>query len=252
MTDERRTEIEQRAINTYGENSQVDKAVEEMSELTKALLKYRIGFATLDEIREEAGDVQIMLDQMRLLYGGTEDMENYKLNRLWARMETGNQSSVGKNGDGEMMEIENRDDLNKLDRLGKEALSDDKLMGLVLNGATLKSVKKDILRGIIRVLLTKVERLTVENEQNANYAEIYKDICDKHGKNFRTLLDKAKVLQTENTTLKKVLTELVQAGKYNVCELCGADCIDAGLDFVDEMSQCGCFKLRNDPPGRKG
>ena len=87
MTDERRAEIESRAISKYGENSQVDKAVEEMSELTKALLKYRIGFATLDEIREEAGDVQIMLDQLCMLYGSTTDMEDYKLNRLWARME---------------------------------------------------------------------------------------------------------------------------------------------------------------------
>ena len=87
MTDDRRKEIEQRAVLTYGENSQVDKAIEEMSELTKALLKYRIGFATLDEIREEAGDVKIMLEQLRILYGGTSDIEEYKLNRLWARME---------------------------------------------------------------------------------------------------------------------------------------------------------------------
>lgn len=89
MTDDRRKEIEGRAIRTYGENSQVDKAVEKMSELTKALLKYRIGFATLDEIREETGDVQIMLEQIRMLYGSTADMEEYKLNRLWARMEAG-------------------------------------------------------------------------------------------------------------------------------------------------------------------
>ena len=87
MTSERRKEIEGRAINTYGEQPQVDVAIEEMSELTKALLKYRIGFATLDEIREEAGDVQIMLDQMRIIFGDTSSQEEYKLNRLWARME---------------------------------------------------------------------------------------------------------------------------------------------------------------------
>lgn len=50
-------------------------------------------------------------------------------------------------------------------------------------------------------LLAEVERLTAENQQNADYAEIYKDICDKYGKNFRTLLDKAKVLQVENDDL---------------------------------------------------
>jgi hypothetical protein len=41
MTPERRKEIEGRAINTYGEQPQADMAIEEMSELTKVLLKYR-------------------------------------------------------------------------------------------------------------------------------------------------------------------------------------------------------------------
>ena len=41
MTPERRKEIEGRAIRTYGEQPQVDVAIEEMSELTKALLKHR-------------------------------------------------------------------------------------------------------------------------------------------------------------------------------------------------------------------
>lgn len=56
------------------------------------------------------------------------------------------------------MEIENRNDLNKLDELGKESLNDDKLMGLVLNGATLMSVNKDTLRGIIRTLVRNTTR----------------------------------------------------------------------------------------------
>jgi len=56
------------------------------------------------------------------------------------------------------MEILNREDLNELDRLGKEALNDDKLMELVLNGATLMSVNKDTLRGIIRMLIKKTTR----------------------------------------------------------------------------------------------
>ena len=56
------------------------------------------------------------------------------------------------------MEIKNRNDLNELDRLGKEALNDDKLMELVLNGATLMSVNKDTLRGIIRMLIKKTTR----------------------------------------------------------------------------------------------
>lgn len=50
----------------------------------------------------------------------------------------------------------------------------------------------------------------VGNQQNADYTDFYKDICDKYGKNFRVLLDKAKALQIENATLKKAL-ELMYA-----------------------------------------
>ena len=92
--DDRRKEIEGQAIRTYGENSQVDKAVEEMSELTKALLKYRRNEdmsvnRRLNNILEEIADVQIMLDQMRIIFGDTSSQEEYKLNRLWERMEAG-------------------------------------------------------------------------------------------------------------------------------------------------------------------
>lgn len=41
MTQEREAKILERAINTYGAYAQVDMAIEEMSELTKALLKHR-------------------------------------------------------------------------------------------------------------------------------------------------------------------------------------------------------------------
>ena len=95
MTSERRKEIEGRAINTYGEQPQVDMAIEEMSELTKAILKYRRAENKNkneaeyleDNIIEEIADVQIMLDQMRIIFGDTSSQEEYKLNRLWARME---------------------------------------------------------------------------------------------------------------------------------------------------------------------
>jgi len=95
MTSERRKEIEGRAIRTYGEQPQVDVAIEEMSELTKAILKYRRAENKNkneaeyleDDIIEEIADVQIMLDQMRIIFGGTSSQEEYKLNRLWARME---------------------------------------------------------------------------------------------------------------------------------------------------------------------
>lgn len=95
MTDGRKKEIEYLAINTYGIRSQQDMCIEEMSELTKAILKYRRAENKNeneaeyleDDIIEEIADVQIMLDQMRIIFGDTSSQEEYKLNRLWARME---------------------------------------------------------------------------------------------------------------------------------------------------------------------
>lgn len=66
----KRTEILRQAIRCYGETAQVDVCVEECSELIKALLKYRRapGEATRIPIIEELADVQIMLEQMRILH----------------------------------------------------------------------------------------------------------------------------------------------------------------------------------------
>jgi NTP pyrophosphatase (non-canonical NTP hydrolase) len=87
-----RTEILQKAIDAYGEPMQEDICIEEMSELTKALIKYRRAhgaekYAVRDNIREEIADVQIMLDQMRMIYGDTMEQENFKVQRLEKRLE---------------------------------------------------------------------------------------------------------------------------------------------------------------------
>jgi len=90
-----RDDILQLAIAVYGEPAQTDMCLEEMSELAKALLKLRRFpgdrasgkcHALLDDIREEIADVQIMLDQMKLLYGYTEAHEEGKLARLEKRL----------------------------------------------------------------------------------------------------------------------------------------------------------------------
>lgn len=66
--------------------------LEEMSELAKALLKIRRPggdiTAELANIREEIADVQIMIDQMRIIYGSDEvdRAEQAKLARLENRL----------------------------------------------------------------------------------------------------------------------------------------------------------------------
>ena len=81
------------AVQTWGAEAQQQMMVEEMSELTKALCKlYRAkteadAEKAIENIREEMADVQIMLDQMKIIFGGTEDHEREKLDRLEERLE---------------------------------------------------------------------------------------------------------------------------------------------------------------------
>lgn len=87
------------AVQTWGAEAQQQMMVEEMSELTKALCKlYRAkteadAEKAIGNIREEMADVQIMLDQMKILFGGIEDYEREKLDRLEKRLEAANERS---------------------------------------------------------------------------------------------------------------------------------------------------------------
>lgn len=96
-----RPEVLREAIRRYGEFSQVDKAIEEMSELIKALLDLR-RFPELSGAREnvaqEMADVIIMLTQLCMLYGNFENVEqmiDWKVDRLEDRL-TGRANAKGK------------------------------------------------------------------------------------------------------------------------------------------------------------
>lgn len=94
MMDEReRRDIMLRAIHRYGEAAQIDMAVEEMAELTKALCKVKRATpgatttAAVANVIEEIADVQIMLDQLRLIFArSTDEVEEDKLRRLLGRL----------------------------------------------------------------------------------------------------------------------------------------------------------------------
>ena len=92
-----RSEILKKAVDVYGKEAQVDMCVEECSELIKALLKERRqGYGkveplkkqfALEHVREELADVQIMLEQMRVIFGDTQAVEMEKLKRLQTNLE---------------------------------------------------------------------------------------------------------------------------------------------------------------------
>ena len=81
-------------VNKYGEDIQIDVAIEEMAELTKALIKYRGSLLNnndkedrIEDIIEELVDVQIMVDQLKLIFvelnkGIWNDVWRSKVNRL--------------------------------------------------------------------------------------------------------------------------------------------------------------------------
>ena len=80
----------QAALETFGKELQVTMAIEEMSELTKELCKNSRGQENPTHIAEEIADVQIMLQQMVMLFdcaGQVETFCRYKLERLVGRIE---------------------------------------------------------------------------------------------------------------------------------------------------------------------
>lgn len=87
--------IMQQAIETYGVQAQCDVAIEEMAELTKAIVKirrvaddYGKTQAALDNLLEEIADVDIMIDQMKIMWGPkqVEEYRRKKLERLNRRL----------------------------------------------------------------------------------------------------------------------------------------------------------------------
>lgn len=82
-------EILIKAIQTFGKQSQFVVTIEELSELTKELTKNLRGEANVGSITEEIADVEIMLDQLKLMlfaFGNVQRMREYKLKRLEERI----------------------------------------------------------------------------------------------------------------------------------------------------------------------
>ena len=94
-------EVLEDAINRYGAPAQIDMAIEEMSELTKALLKNRRNYATAtanersrlrEAIIEEAADVIVTVVQVIMIYAEPEEIQaavDFKINRLQERLKEG-------------------------------------------------------------------------------------------------------------------------------------------------------------------
>ena len=83
-------EICRAALEAFGERAQMTMAIEEMSELAKELCKRCRGRDNVEAIAEEVADVEIMLQQLVMLFdcaGQVETFRRYKLERLAERIE---------------------------------------------------------------------------------------------------------------------------------------------------------------------
>ena len=87
---EYKVEVLEKAVKTYGCMHQTIKAAEELSELLVALNKW-LGMSEnedyiRDNIKEECADVEIMLGQLKIIFGDWSDWKHYKLDRLEGRL----------------------------------------------------------------------------------------------------------------------------------------------------------------------
>ena len=72
----------QRAIAKWGKDAQMKMVLEEMSELQKEICKMWRGKDNRDAIAEEVADVEIMLDQLKLMLDIPYQVEQHRQNKL--------------------------------------------------------------------------------------------------------------------------------------------------------------------------
>lgn len=92
---DKKVEILKPIINTCGEKAQMIVAIEESSELAKALCKYLRAegegqkFDAIKSVTEEMADMQIMLDQLMIIYNNENEIQQIiaqKIERTYKRL----------------------------------------------------------------------------------------------------------------------------------------------------------------------
>lgn len=94
MFNEQEKSILQKAIETYGVSTQIDVAVEELAELTKALMKDRrnckfrkqgrfgVFLSERASVADEIADVLIMLEQLQMIFSNEYQVEKIKKGKI--------------------------------------------------------------------------------------------------------------------------------------------------------------------------
>lgn len=72
------SEIYQEAIKTFGERSQIIKAIEELNELSTALARSLNNIGDSENIAEELADVDVMCEQLCMIFKNRVDVLKVK------------------------------------------------------------------------------------------------------------------------------------------------------------------------------
>lgn len=80
-----------RALGRWGHQSQIDMVLEECGELIAAVNRHRRGRCSLADLAGEVADVEIIIDQLRIILGDglVDNAKRSKLRRLAARLDEG-------------------------------------------------------------------------------------------------------------------------------------------------------------------
>ena len=78
MLNSKKISIYKKAISSFGKADQIIVAIEECSELQKELTKALRGKVNLLGIAEEIADVEIMLEQLKLIFDNRQEVEKFK------------------------------------------------------------------------------------------------------------------------------------------------------------------------------
>ena len=82
LTIEADKDLYSRAVSTFGETSRLILAIEEMSELIKELSKYTRGRENIGSICEEMADVEIMLEQLKIVFRNRAAVDYHRSQKL--------------------------------------------------------------------------------------------------------------------------------------------------------------------------
>lgn len=77
-----RNKLYRKAIGAFGVDAQLTVAIEELSELAKEICKAKRGIEHIENIAEEVADVEIMCEQLRLIFGIDTQVEAWKEKKL--------------------------------------------------------------------------------------------------------------------------------------------------------------------------